>query len=191
MVGTLVPIASASTLLPAPTNVTATAVASYQVNVSWNAVSGATSYNIYRSTGGAWALEYTHVPQTHEYDNTCSPSTTYYYLVAGIDSSGQEGNSAESNSATTFPNSVPSAPTGLWAAAGYTTMNVGWNATIGASSYNVYRCTDGKSYIKIANVTGCGYSDSSLSNLTTYYYKITGVNSLGEGPGGIIVDTTL
>lgn len=191
IVGTLVPIASAATLLPAPTNINTTAVASYQINVSWSAVSGALSYNVYRSTGNGWTKLYNHIPQTNIYDNSCSPSTTYWYLIAGVDSSGIEGTTAESDNVMTLPDKVPSAPTGLGASPSDTRVQIFWTAASQATSYNIYRSSDGgASYTKIGTTTYIFYNDTSVSSSTTYYYKVTGVNILGEGPGSTISTTT-
>jgi hypothetical protein len=39
-------------LLPAPTGITATRIGSYEIRISWNAVSGASSYSLYWSLIG-------------------------------------------------------------------------------------------------------------------------------------------
>jgi len=63
-------------------------------------------------------------------------------------------------------------------------VEITWNSSSGATSYNIYRSADGISYALIAGeVTGLTYNDTSvtLSNPPTYYqYKVTAVNSAGN-----------
>lgn len=58
-----------------------------------------------------------------------------------------------------------------------------WNASSGATSYNVYRATtsggEGSTPFK-TGVTSATYTDTGLSNTATYYYEVTAVNSFGE-----------
>ncbi len=61
-----------------------------------------------------------------------------------------------------------------------------WNASSGASGYNVYRSTSsGGSYTKLTSSldTGTSYTDSSVNAGTTYYYVVTAVGSSGAESG--------
>jgi fibronectin type 3 domain-containing protein len=77
---------------------------------------------------------------------------------------------------------VPSAPTGLGATAGNAQVTLSWTASSGATSYNVYRGTtaNGESTTAIATgITTTSYTNTGLTNGTTYYYKVTASNSAG------------
>ncbi len=77
-----------------PTGLVATAVSSSQINLSWNASSGATSYTVYRSptSTGTYANIGTATGTT--YNNTgLSASTTYYYKVAASNAGGSSAQS--------------------------------------------------------------------------------------------------
>jgi hypothetical protein len=91
-----------------PTNLTATAGES-QVTLSWTAVTGATGYNVKRSTtvGGPYTTIATTVADTKYVDATVTNGTTYYYVVTAIDANGNE--SANSNEVSATPMSASKA----------------------------------------------------------------------------------
>ena len=77
---------------------------------------------------------------------------------------------------------VPSAPTTLKATAGNTKVALTWTASAGASTYNVKRSTtNGGPYTTVINfVNTTNFTDTGLSNGTTYFYVVTAVNASGE-----------
>src|SRR5437773_523500 len=86
---------------PAPTGLTATA-GDRLVALTWNGSSGATSYNVNRSTtsGGPYGLIAT-IPAAISYNNTgLTSGTTYYYVVTAVNSSGRESPTSIQASAT-------------------------------------------------------------------------------------------
>jgi hypothetical protein len=80
--------------------------------------------------------------------------------------------------------SAPSvAPADVNATAGNAQVSVSWLAVTGASSYNIYRSsTQGAEGTKINASSTTSFVDTTVVNGTTYYYEITAVNSVGEGP---------
>jgi fibronectin type 3 domain-containing protein len=51
------------------------------------------------------------------------------------------------------------------------------------TGYNVYRGTaSGAEVLLTSGITTTSYTNASLTNGTTYYYKVTAVNAAGEGP---------
>ncbi len=168
----------------APTSLSATA-GSAQVSLSWTASSGATSYNVKRSTtsGSGYATIATGVTTTSYTDTTVANGTTYYYVVSAVSACGESGNSNEA-SATPAAAAVPAAPTGLTAMAGpgAKKVSLSWTASSGATSYNVKRSTtSGGPYTTIATgVTTTSYTNTGLISGTTYYYVVSAVNSAGE-----------
>ncbi|HVU18608.1 MAG TPA: malectin domain-containing carbohydrate-binding protein [Candidatus Didemnitutus sp.] len=166
----------------APTGLTASP-ASTQVTLNWTASSGATSYNVYRGTsanGESSTAIQTGVTGTSFTNTGLTNGTTYYYKVAAVNSS---GTSAQSNEASATPVAgIPSAPTGLTASPGNAQATLNWTASSGATSYNVYRGTssNGESSTAIqTGITGTSFTNTGLSNGTTYYYKVAAVNSSG------------
>ncbi|MCA1963218.1 MAG: discoidin domain-containing protein, partial [Prosthecobacter sp.] len=88
----------------APTGLVATA-GNMQVTMAWNAVAGATSYNVKRATtdGGPYTVLGS-VTGTTATDTTAANNTTYYYVVSAVNAAGEGGNS---NQASATPVSPP------------------------------------------------------------------------------------
>ncbi len=87
---------------------------------------------------------------------------------------------------------VPPAPTGVNAVAAPTVVNVQWTAAPGATSYNLKWCTTaGGPYTSShTGITTNAYTVSGLTNGTTYYFVVTGVNTYGESPNSTEVSGT-
>ena len=86
---------------------------------------------------------------------------------------------------------VPGKPTGVTATAGNAQVKVSWTAPSGTvTSYKLYRSTtaggEGTTAYKSA-LTGSSYTDTGLTNGTTYYYKVAAVNSAGTGAQSVEV----
>jgi hypothetical protein len=84
-------------------------------------------------------------------------------------------------------------PTGLAGTAiSSSQINLMWNASIGASSYNVKRSPgSGSNYVTIASgVTDTNYNDTGLSTLTTCYYVISAVGAGGESTNSAQISVT-
>ncbi len=88
----------------APTNLVATP-GNAVVQLSWNAVAGAASYNVYRSTlsGGGFTLVDGTASLTYN-DTGVTNGTRYYYIVKAVDGVGNESDASNEVSATpAFP----------------------------------------------------------------------------------------
>ena len=168
----------------APTGVGATAQSSTSIAVSWTAVTGATSYTIFRSatSGGTYAQVGTSASSPYT-DVGLTPSTAYFYEVKAINSAGTSGYSSEATATTSAPPVVaPGIPTGVGATAqSSTSIAVSWTAVTGATSYKVFRSpTSGSGYTQVGAPTSSPYTDVGLSASTPYYYVVKAVNSAGE-----------
>ena len=110
-----------------PTGVSATAASFSSITVSWNSVTGATGYRIYRSTSSTGTFTQIGTSTSTSYTNTgLDNSTTYYYKVTAYNNSGTgEQSSAVSATTLTFT------PIQL-------TANVWINGTISASASEIW-----------------------------------------------------
>ncbi len=84
--------------VPVPTNLTA-AAGDAKVTLNWNAVTGATGYNVKRSktAGGTYETVVPNVQGTSYVDSGLTNGTTYYYVVTAITANGESGNSNEAS----------------------------------------------------------------------------------------------
>jgi hypothetical protein len=83
---------------------------------------------------------------------------------------------------------APATPTGLAVTATTSSsVSLSWNASSGATSYNVLR-----GGVKIASATGTTYTDSGLAASTSYVYSVQAVNASGtSAASGSVTGTTL
>jgi fibronectin type 3 domain-containing protein len=173
--GTLAPAAPMG-LAATPTNA--------QVTLNWTASSGATGYYVKRSTTSGGSYTQIAAPTATTYaDNAVTNGTKYFYVVSAYNSYGQSANSAEVSATLVAPVTPPAVPIGLTATPGNAQVTLSWTASAGATSYNVKRSTtNGSGYTQIASPPTTNYSDSALTNGTTYYYVVSALNAAGESP---------
>ena len=171
---------------PAPTGL-ALAVGNGQLTVIFDAVAGATSYNLYyRDVPGVTTANGTQVldiTSPHVLGGL-TDGTSYGVIVTAVNALGEGPASAEVDAIPAAPVAVPAAPTGLAAAVGDGELTITWDPVAGATSYNLYYATSsGVTPATGTELPGARspYLQSGLVDATTYYYVVTAVNGLGEG----------
>lgn len=176
--------------LAAPSNVVATPLGTAQIHLSWNAVSNASSYAIYRSTSysGTYS-QITTVSVPYYTDANLSSGVTYYYKLKAVNSSAASAFSNSVQAATLTDTGFLQAPddftvTPLSSKEIYLT----WNSVDNAFTYNIYRTTaDTGIYVLLASVNRPYYTDESVTLGTTYFYKVQAAYSGGTGPYSKVV----
>ena len=122
--------------------------------------------------------------------NFTATATTHTLRFVGTDLHGGDNTVFLDNVRLTFvsPPPAPSAPANLQAVAGDGQVALTWNAATFATSYNVKRSlTSGGGYVTNASPTTTNYTDPAATNGTTYYYRVSAMNSGGEGPDSLQV----
>lgn len=159
--------------LPAPGGLTVTGATNSSISLSWNTVSGAASYNVYRNGSKANSSAVTATSFT---DSGLASGTSYSYTVAAVDSSGNVGTTSGAVTGTTTgtPTKLP-APTGLAVTgATSTSVSLSWNAVSGAASYAVFR-----NGTQVKSTTTTSYTDTGLASGTSYSYTVAAVDGSG------------
>ena len=116
--------------LPAPTGVATSNATTSTMQITWNGVSGAASYNVYRGGNKVNALG---VAATSFTDAGLSPGTTYSWTVRAADSNGTEGATSTAASGTTA-GTAPQ-PATCYTSSNYSHVTAGRATTSGGYTY--------------------------------------------------------
>ena len=173
------------------------------VTVSWSAATGTiTKYRVYYATsqisvpGGSFE-EQVNTNMTSLTIDSLTPGSTYYFKVSAFNSVGESALSV--NTASIVPNSLPGAPTGVDAVPNGNQVDVSWNAPLDTgyingdgspgviTKYKIYYSTASITDISVVNSAEQSIPGTnslvidSLIDGTTYYFKVTAFNAVGEG----------
>ncbi len=188
--------ASATPNLPAPENLTATA-GTAQVLLSWDAVTRAAEYRIYRAATADGTLtriaENITITTTSYTDADLAGGTAYRYVVRSVSGAAESPNSNEASAATP---AVPAAPANLSATLGNTQVSLTWDEVDNAAEYYVYRAPRSSFavFVRIADsttITDASYTDTGLTAGDAFRYVVRAVNSNGESLNSDIVTVTV
>ena len=171
---------AAKAVAPAAPTVTMTYSDSGKPKLTWSAVSGATSYRVYRSESRGTGYSLLGTTTSTSYVNTgAAVGKTYYYRVKAVNSA---GTSAYSNIVSgTARTPAPAAPVlkgGTSSASGKPQLT--WAAVDGAAKYDVYRSNsaDG-TFSKVGSTDKTTYVNTGAVQGVTYFYKIRAVGASG------------
>ena len=147
--------------------------------LTWNAVSGATSYKVYRATSQNGTYSLLGTVTATSYTNTgAKAGTTYYYKVKAVNSAGESA----------YSNIVSGRATVTTLTMGHSSTSgkpqLTWKAVSGAASYRVYRATSKNGAYSVINTTkALTYTNVGAALGTTYYYKVEALNASGKSMG--------
>jgi len=145
--------------------------------LSWNAVSGATKYYVYRSTSSSSGFaKIATTTKTAYTDTTGKLGTKYYYKIRACYSIA-DGNSAYSNCVSGIRD-LPAPVITRTNTSSTGNCKLSWEAVDGAVKYTIYRSTSSSSGFKeLATTKKLAYTDTSAKVGTKYYYKIKAIHS--------------
>ncbi len=164
------------------------------VNLTWDppvydSGSPITNYKIYRGTapgGEAFLVEIGNF-LSHT-DSGLTNDQTYYYRISAVNDAGEGVLSDEASATPSAGQTVPTEPQNLQAIPGNGTVDLVWSLPVSDGNsqiinYQIYRglSSGGETpYVQIGNTTT--FPDIGLQNGLTYYYQVSAINGVGEGP---------
>ena len=145
--------------------------------VKWSAVTGASKYQVYRSTSktGTYKLLGTTTKLNYT-DTSATTGYTYYYKVKAVSKVKTSANSAYSTPISIICHCAKPVVK-ITTSGGDPRLT--WSTVTGASKYEVYRATSsGGTYTKVATTTAKTYTDKTAKAGKTYYYKVKAVSKV-------------
>jgi len=92
---------------------------------------------------------------------------------------------------TTGAPAAPAPPTGLTATAGNAQVALSWTASAGATAYDVKRSTtSGSGYVTVSSPTTTSFTNTGLTNGTTYFFVVDAKNASGTSANSSQVSAT-
>jgi hypothetical protein len=175
-----------------PTSASSSASTS-TLSVSWSGATNATKYRVWYTTSSSFTgdpnVSYDSPEWTGtsaSYNGSFSPSQTYYFYISASGANNVWTPYGAYKTSATVPLPLPDTPSGLTAtASGQTTINLSWNPSANASSYEIYWYPDSPSTpsagstADFAGISGTTYSDTGLSAGTNRYYWVRARNATG------------
>ena len=164
----------------AQTTVTVSNVASTgKIKVSWEAVEGATKYEVYRATSKSGTYSRITTTANTSITNTKTDAgKTYYYKVRAIcdvDAAAAAYSAIKSRTCD-----LPRPTVSIALSSGK--PKVSWAKVDGAVEYKVYRATSKSgTYSLVKTTTSLSYKNTSATAGKTYYYKVVAVCSNTAG----------
>jgi fibronectin type 3 domain-containing protein len=144
-----------------------------QVSLSWTTISNATSYVLTRNPSGG-PFPVTQSTTSYGPDTGVAFGIQYEYWV---NAKNVNGTSPDSNHVKVTPLAAP-----VVTAIGLNNkVNLSWPTLAGAANYDIFRGTTSGGETALINTSGTSYSDTLVSNGSTYYYQVRATCDPGAG----------
>jgi chitodextrinase len=167
----------------APASLTASAASGTQINLNWSAASdnvGVAAYDLEYCQGGGCSNfgALTSTGSTSFNATGLTPATSYNFRVRARDVVPNYGGYSPTASATTHDSVAPSIPGSLTASViSHARVDLSWFAStdnVAVTGYSLERCQGAgcSSYAQIATPAGASFSDTGVSESTSYRYRV-------------------
>ncbi|MER6673727.1 PA14 domain-containing protein [Streptomyces sp. NPDC000983] len=157
-----------------------------RAKLTWakNAEMDLAGYRVYRrAKGGSYPATPLATTTSTSYTDATLPVTgaAYEYSVRAYDRAGNESPGTAAPAVTTADRTAPAVPGSLRTASVGDGLWVTWGTVEGAASYRVYRSAsaDG-TYTRVGTSTGDSHTDTTAVQDTTYYYRVTALDTAGN-----------
>jgi hypothetical protein len=187
----------------APTNLTATAVSSSQINLAWtDNANNETGFKIERCQNAGcsnFAQIATVGANVTTYSNTgLTASTSYSYRVRATNLGGDSAYSNTASATTPATSTVPAAPSNLTATViSISQINLSWtDNSNNETGFKIERCQGSActNFVEIATTgaNATSFSNTGLARNTRYRYRVRAFNAVGNsGYSNIVAARTL
>jgi hypothetical protein len=199
---TYTPAAEEPTAPAAPSDLAATALSPYQIDLTWtDNADNESGFVVERSANGStgWSEIATRGADiTAHSDGNLQPETQYFYRVKATNDAGDSAYTSTANATTqaelTPDPDVPDAPTDFAAIAdGTTQIDLAWTDNAdNESGFVVERGPSAEQFDYVIEVSANveAHSDTGLTPATTYHYRMRAVNATGESANTPVVSAT-
>lgn len=188
--GAVSEVLAALTRPQTPDPLTQVGASANSITIGWDGVTGADRYYLYRdsSATGTFTTQVYSGSAVGHTDTGRTAGTAYYYKIKAENDSGF---SPLSGAFTMWTQALPPLIPVL-AGKGADFVNLSWSSQIGADSYVIYRSTaESGPFTATGNTAGTVFSDTGLLSGATYYYRVSSVNTAGEGNTSAVLAVTL
>ena len=169
-------------LRPAPNITGVQPLSGTSLKITWNAIPGASSYEVWRgeSEDGAF-IQLGNASATSYTDTGLTPGTRYFYKVRSYNLIGSS--MTPSGEFSTAASGVPANPTPAITkveSLSGTSLKLSWGKVAGASGYEIWRRTGTTGdYKLIKTTTALSFTNTYLKAGTCYYFKIRAYTLIG------------
>ena len=175
------------TTIPAPTNVITSATAT-TITVSWDAVTGATAYEVWYNVSGGTRFDITGSPLPTTYTITGLTTGTTYMVWTAAKIGSAEGRFSTRIDVTPAAPITAQAPTDVTLVAGFETITASWTAPTDTGNAAItgyvleYQAKGASQWVAIDLSNVASHVIPSLTAGTTYTVRVATKNSAGTGP---------
>ncbi len=162
--------------LPRPVVKASNVASTGKIKLTWDAVSGAQKYYVYRATSEDGEYKYVTSTTGTSFTNTATTAgRTYYYRVKAIHANSAANSAKSTVVSRTCDLERPVISIGLSSTG---KPRITWDAVDGALRYEVYRSTSKNgTYTYIAGTINTNLTNTGAEAGRTYYYKVKAVHT--------------
>ncbi|MBR0413991.1 MAG: metallophosphoesterase [Clostridia bacterium] len=169
---------------------TAETASKTSIKLTWNEISGASVYQLYRAESANGPFEkIASVSDTSYKDTNLTTGTTYYYKVVA----GTGGTASDPSNVAQATATLPDVHHLKVNQKGFNAVQTSWSRVAGATGYNLYMSTQKDSGYKLvaSTTTAIQAKVDGLERGTTYYFKVCATDGNIEGGSSYIIRITL
>lgn len=164
--------------LPSPSRLKGKVIKDSRVKLSWDKVSRATGYTIYRSTKAKKGyVKLATVRQNTYTDYDIKKGKSYYYKIVANYKKKQAWSSNKCNAVCISVKPATPKVVGSYAKK---KIKLTWKKVNGADYYDIYKKNAKGKYVLISQTSKLNFIDSNVKSGKTYLYKVAAVKQTGE-----------